>query len=119
MDRIAGVWDEDDVAGRCDSLCEIGEPLLRAKVDDLLALRIRFDAKPARVISGEGAPQARNATGHRIPVSFGVVDRLDELGDDMGRRGSIGIAHAEIDDITPCGARLCLQRVYLVEDIRG
>ena len=42
---------------------------------------------------------------------------LDELVDDMRRRGLVGIAHAEIDDVLAGAARLETQLADRVEDV--
>src|SRR5215831_11790897 len=47
MDWIAGIWNEDDITGRSYSLCEIGEPLLRAESDDDLPLGIEINPESA------------------------------------------------------------------------
>ena len=117
VDRIARVRHEDDVARRGDRLREIGQPLLRAEGDDDLALRIELDAEAARVIAGAGAAQPGDAARHRISVGLRVLHRLDELGDDVRRGRAVRIAHAEIDHVSPGGARLRLQRIDFAEDV--
>ncbi len=48
----------------------------------------------------------------------GVLGRgLDQLGDDVGRRGLVGITHAEIDDVLAGAAGLETQLADRVEDI--
>src|SRR5690242_8383896 len=108
VDRIAGVWNKDDIAGCGDRLGEVGEALLRSERDDNLALRFEFDIEAARVISGAGTPQSRDSTGYRIPVGLRVLHRPDEFGHDVRRGRTIGIAHAEIDNVAPGGSRLGL-----------
>ena len=46
-----------------------------------------------------------------------LVDRLDQLVDDVPRRRHIGVAHAEIDDIGTPSARSSLQAVHFREYI--
>ena len=50
-------------------------------------------------------------------MGFGVMDRFDQLFDDMVGCGQVGIAHAEIDDIRPSSARTRLHLVHLGENI--
>ena len=52
VDRIARVWDKDDIAGCGDRLRQIGEALFRSERDDNLALGIEFDPEAPRVIAG-------------------------------------------------------------------
>ena len=117
VDRIARVRHEHRVARRGDRLGQIGEPLLRAERDDDLALGIELDMEAAGVIAGTGAPQPGDAARCRIAVGLGVLHRLDQLGDDMRRGRPVGVAHAEVDDVAPLGARLRLQRIDFGEDI--
>ena len=119
VDRIARVWDKDDVAGCGNRLREIGEPLFRSERDDNLALGVELDPEAARVIAGAGAAQPRNATRYGISVRPRILHRFDEFGDDMGRGRSVGITHTEIDDVASRGARRRLQRIDLAEDIGG
>jgi len=119
VDRVARVGDEDDITGRRYCLGEVGEALFGSERDDNLALRIDLDVEAARVITGAGASQPRNSTRHRISVSSWILYRLDEFGDDVRWCRATGVAHAEIDDISPSGARLRLQRVDLTEYVRG
>src|SRR6516225_1218925 len=119
VDRIAGVWNENDVAGRGDRLREVGETLLRSQRDNDFALGVEFDVETAPVICGAGAPQSRDSTRYRISMGPRVLHGFDEFGDDVRRGRTIGIAHAEIDNVAPGGPRLGLQRIDLAEDIRG
>ncbi len=47
-----------------------------------------------------------------------IADRLDQLLDDMRRRRHVGIAHAEIDDVLAFRARLRLELVHALENVR-
>src|ERR1700722_18917344 len=81
--------------------------------DDVVALGIEFDPEAPRVIAGTGAPQPRNTARYRISMGPRILHRFDEFGDDMGRGRSVGVTHAEIDDVAPGGARLGLERIDL------
>ncbi len=52
-------------------------------------------------------------------MGLGLLDRLDQLVDDVRRRRHVRIAHAEIDDVDALGAQPCLDLVDLFEDVRG
>ena len=119
VDRIARVRHQHDVARPGNRLRQIGEPLLRPQRDDDLALGIDLDIETAGVVAGAGAAQPGDAARYRIAVSFRVLHRLDQLGDDVRGGRAVGIAHAEIDHVAPRGARLGLQRVDFAEDVRG
>src|SRR5260370_4951610 len=119
VDRIARVWDEDDVAGCGDRLRQIGEALFRSERNDNLACGIEFAPEAPRVIASASAAQPRNAARHGISMGLGILGCFDELGHDMRRGRTVGISHAEIDDIPPGCSRLSLQRIDLAEDVRG
>ncbi len=117
MDRIGRIRREDDVAWRGDRLRQIGETLFRAEGDDHLALGIELDAETAGVIGRLGAAQAGDAARGRIAMGARILDRLDQLLDDMRRRRPVGIAHAKVDHIATRRSRLRLQRIHFGEDI--
>ena len=48
-----------------------------------------------------------------------VLHRLDQLGDDVRRRGAVGITHAEVDDVLAGDPGLRLRRVDLGEHVGG
>ena len=95
----------------------LASPSFEPEGDDDLALGVELDIEAPRIIAGAGAAQPGDAARHRIAVRLGVLHRLDQLGDDVRRGRPVGIAHAEIDDVAPLGARLRLQRVDLGEDV--
>ena len=118
VDRIGGVRHEHDVAGRGDRLRHIGEAFLRAERGHDLRVGVELHAEAAAVIGGLGAAQARNALGGGIAVGARLAGGLDQLVDDVLRRGQIRIAHTEIDDVGPAVASLRLEPVDLLEDVR-
>src|SRR5260370_17288024 len=119
VDRIARVWDEDDVAGCGDRLRQIGEALFRSERNDNLAFGIEFDPEAPRVIASASASQPRNAARHGISMGLGILGCFDELGHDMRRGRTVGISHAEIDDIPPRSSRLTLQPLDLPHTLTG
>ena len=46
-----------------------------------------------------------------------VLHRLHQLGDDVRRRRTVGIAHAEVDDVLAGASGARLGRVHLGEDV--
>jgi hypothetical protein len=119
VDRIARIGDQHDIARCGDRLGQIGKAFLRAERYDDLALGIELDPEPARVVAGASPAQPGDAARDRIAVSPRVLHRLDQFGDDMRWCGTVGVAHAEIDDVAPGGSRLGFERVDFAEDIRG
>ena len=117
VDRIGRVRNEHNVARRGDGLRHVGEAFLRAERRDDLRLGIELHAEPALVIGRLCLAQPRYALRRRIPMRARLVDRLDQLVDDVLRRRHIGVAHAEIDDVGAAGARRRLQTVHLREYI--
>ena len=65
-----------------------------------------------------GLAQALDAARGRIAVGAGIARRLAEFLHDMVGRGHVGIAHAEIDDVFAARARLGLEAIDFLEDIR-
>ncbi len=117
MDRIARIGHQHDVAGRGDRLRDIGEAFLRTERRDDLRFGIELHAEAARVIGRLRAAQSGHALRGGIAVGARLAERLFQLVDDMLRRGQIGIAHAEIDDIGACVACRCLGAIDLLEHI--
>jgi len=118
VDRIGGVRDQHDITRRRDRLGHVGEAFLRAERRHHLRLRIELDAKPARVIARLGAAETGDAFRGRVPVGSRLADGFNELVDHMLGRGQVGIAHAEVDDVSAAGASLGLELVDLFEDVR-
>ena len=118
VDGISRVRHEDHVARRGDRLRHVGEAFLGAERRHHLRVGIELHAEAARVIGGLRLAQALDALRRRIAVGARIAQRLDQLGDDMLGRRHVGIAHAEIDDVVAARARLGLELVDLLEDVR-
>ena len=65
-----------------------------------------------------GLAQALDAARGRIAVGARIARRLAQLVDDIVGRRHVGIAHAEIDDVLAARARLRLEAVDFLEDVR-
>ena len=118
VDRIGRVRHQDDVAGRGDGLRHVGEAFLGAERGDDLRVGIELHAEAALVIGALRPAQALDAARGGIAVGARVAHRLDQLLHDMLGRRHVGIAHAEIDDVVAARARLRLELVDLLEDVR-
>ena len=117
MARVVAFAREHDVARRGDRLGEVGKALLGPEGDNDLAVRVEIDPEAALVISRLGLSEARNAAAGGIAVRVGLGRHFGKLGDDMLRRGAIGIAHAEIDDVFSARSSRGLHRIHLREDV--
>ena len=117
VDRVRWIGHENRVAGTGDGGGEVGQPLLRAEGRDDLALRVQRHVEAAAVVAGERAAQAGDALAGRIAVGSRVLHRLDQLRHDVRRRGAVGVAHAEVDDVLAAGTRSRLGGVHLGEHV--
>ena len=52
-------------------------------------------------------------------MGLGILDRFDELGHDVRRGRTVGISHAQVNDVPPGRSRLGLQCIDLAEDVGG
>ena len=96
----------------------LAKPSLEPSVDHHLGVGIELHAEAAPVIGGLRLAQALDALGGGIAVGARIAHRLDQLVDDMLGRRHVRIAHAEIDDVLAARARLGLELVDLLEDVR-
>ena len=117
VDGVAGVGDDDGVARVEDGEAEVGDALLGADGDDGLGVGIEIDVVAGLVPVGDGAAQAGQAAGDGIAMGGGLLRGLDELVDDVLGRGSVGVAHAEVDDVFAAAAGAGLHLAGDVEDI--
>jgi hypothetical protein len=79
---------------------------------------VQLHAEAAQIPVGDGEPQALDALGGGVAVVGGLLRRLGELLHDVLRRGQVGVAHAQVDDVRALVAHLHLEFVDLGEDIR-
>jgi hypothetical protein len=59
-----------------------------------------------------------DALGGRVAVGARILDGLLQLFDDVPRRGHVGVAHAEVDDVDARRAEPRLDGVDMRKDIR-
>src|SRR5579859_3872001 len=117
VDRIGRVGADDHVAGRCERLGEVGEALLGAERGDHLGGGVELHAESPVVVTGHRPSKAEDALGRGIAAGLGVAGRLDQLVDDMPRRGHVGIAHAEVYNVDAFAAEPRLEAVDLLKDV--
>ena len=99
VDRIARIGDEHSVAAARCGEHQMRDAFLRPDRDDRFVVGIELDTPAARVPVTDRPPQSRNAFRDRIAVRIPALHRFDELGDDVRRRRTVGISHAEVDDV--------------------
>ena len=117
MDRIARVRYQHRVALVHRRQRQVRQAFLGADGHNRLAVHVDIDVVATLVPLADGAPQARYAARHRIPVRVFALGGFDELVHDMPGRGAIGIAHPEVDDVLAAPTRLRLDLVDDVEDV--
>ena len=117
VDGITRVGDEDGVATIEDGEAEMGDAFLRADGDDGLGGGIEIDVVARTVPVTNSFAEAGDAFGERITVGALLARGLDHLIDDVRRRGAVGIAHAEINDVFAALAGGGLELAGYVEDI--
>jgi hypothetical protein len=103
MDGVAGIRRQNHVAGRGYGRRQVSQSFLGTQRDDGFGLGIDVDAETAPVIPGDGLAQAWNATRVGIAVGARIAHRFTQFIDDMGRRRTVRIAHAEVDDVLAGG----------------
>ena len=121
MDRIAWIRDRARVH-RCPSVAELEMryAFFRADGNDgFIGIRIEVHTVATLVPLADRASQTRNATRNRVAVGIGSLHRLDQFGDDMCRRRTVGIAHTEVDDVLAAATGSHLEFGSDVEDVRG
>ena len=118
MNGIAGIGRHEDIARRGHGLGQVGQPFLGAQRDNGFGLGIDVHIEAALVIARHRLAQTRDPPRVGIAVGALVSHRFHQLLHDMGRRGGIGIAHAEINDVLTGRAGTRLHGVDLGEDVR-
>jgi len=103
MHRITGVRYQDHVArlGQCHG--QMRQTLLGTHGDDGLVVWIQDHAIAVPIPVADGTAQTGNAPGLGVAMGTPAPCHFLQLGDHMGRRCLIGIAHAEVDDVLAPG----------------
>src|SRR5437763_8805431 len=118
MNRIRGARDERDVARPEQHPEEVHEPFLRAERHRRFPLRIEPDAVPLAVELTDRRAQIRQPAARAVAMVAREQGSLTELLHGDLRRGHVGIAEAEIDDVVARTPKLELQPLDLREGIR-
>ena len=105
MNGVCGVGRDHHVARPDDGEQQVRQRVFGADGDDGFGIGIEFDAVVRAVAAGDLLAQAGNAARCGIAVVARIARGFDQLADDHARRGAIGIAHAQVDDIELRGAR--------------
>ena len=118
MDRIGRVRHERAVARLEHGQGQMRHAFLGADRRDHLGVRIEIDLVAVAIPLGHRDAQPRDAARGRVPVILRVLRGLDELVDDVLRRGHVWIAHAEIDHVLAASSSLGLEVVDDRKDVR-
>lgn len=119
MDRVAGHGDQGVIPRVQIGGAQVRDAFLGTHQGQNVLFRIELDAEAAVHVAGDRSPEFGHAFRLGVAVGAGVVfDRIDQPVDHVGRRGQIGVAHAEIDDVQPLGVRLRRQRLNARENVR-
>ena len=118
VDRIAGIRHQHGVAAPERGQRQMRDAFLGADGDDRLGLRVELDTPPPLIPLADGATQTRNTARHGVAVRIGTLHGLDQLGHDVRRRRTVGVAHAEVDDVLATAAGGHLEFGGDVEDVR-
>ena len=117
VDRVARARHDGRVAGLEQRPHQVREALLRADRVRDLGLRIELDAEAAQIQRGDGLAHLRNAARERVAVVARQPRRLGQLLDRDLRRGDVGVAEAEVDDVDAPAPRVDLELVDQLEDV--
>jgi hypothetical protein len=118
VDRIRRIGHEHRVAALQAREHQVREAFLRADRDDGLAVHVELDAITPLIPGADRAAQPRNAFRYGIAVRVLAARSLHQLVDDVRRRGTVGVAHRQVDHVLAAPARRHLQLVGNVEDVR-
>ncbi len=103
VDRVARVCRETHVTWVEKGDTDVGDAFLGAQQRHDLGLRVERDAETSIVVASHGATELGRPAIGRILVGALVAHALDQGGHYVGRRGSVGVADAEADDVDAGG----------------
>ena len=118
MDGIGGRGGEHHVSRFNRRERQMGQSFLGSDGHHGLRLGVEVDIVAPLIPVTDGRAELGDAFGRGITVVLGVLGRLDELVHDVLRRGLVGVAHAEVDDVLSAPARLDLHGVHDRKNIR-
>ena len=95
------------------------QAFLGADGDNGFAFRVDIDFVALLVPIGNRPAQAWNAFGRRVTVGVLTLGDLHQFFDNVRRRGAVGIAHAQVDDVFTTAASGHFQLGGDVEHVRG
>ncbi|OMP13380.1 hypothetical protein COLO4_01793, partial [Corchorus olitorius] len=119
VDRVAGVGHQHRVAVVQGSQHQVCQAFLGADGNDGFALGVDLDLVAVLVPARNRAAQTGDASGSGIAVGVFTLGDLHQLLDDVRRRGPVGVAHAQVDDVLATTARGHLEFGGDVEDVGG
>ncbi len=103
VDRVARVRSQTHVELIEKGQADVGQALLGAEQWHHLGIGVEPDAEPALVEVHHGGAKLERAAVAGVLVTSGVVRRLREGRHDVRRRGCVGVADAQADDV--CAGR--------------
>ena len=118
VDRIRRRGHDRRVAGLHEHPHQMREPFLGADRGDRLRLGIELDAEPVPVEVADRLAQLRDPAARRVAVVVRLRGCLGQLLDHRRRRGEVGVAEAEVDDVVTRAPQLQLQLLGHREDVR-
>jgi len=119
MDGIAGVRHENAVAAVQRGQHQVRDAFFRTDGRDGFGFRVEIHVVAGFIPVADGAAKARNAFRHGVAVRVAALRGLDQLGHDVGRRGAVRVAHAEVDDVLATAAGGHFKGAGDVENVGG
>ena len=94
-------------------------PSLEPMVTMASVTGVEFDSVAGLVPVADGFAEAGNAFGEGVAVGLLLAGGLDHLVDDVGGGRSVGVAHAEVDDVLAAATGGGFELSGDVEDVGG
>ena len=117
VNRVGGARRQHDIPRSNGRQRQVGNPLFRSDGDDRFPLGIEIDRVVPPIPVGDGKPQLGDSLRGGVAMISGVLQRLDRLVDDVGRRRLVGVSHPEVDDVFAAMPRIDLHGVDHVKHI--
>ncbi len=113
MDRVSGIGRCNNVPGPDDREHQVRQRVLGPDGHDRLVNGIERHAVISGVSIGDGSPKLRDTLRKGVAMISRVAGCFEQLVDNGPRRGAIGIAHAQVDNVQIVVARA---RLHLIDD---